>query len=175
MPSTVPVLLITGPVGVGKTRTASAASGLLTERGMRHACVDLPQISKAFPARDDDPWNEELAHRNLACMWVNFRAIGAERLIITRVLETRSLLRRITEAVPRADVVVVRLRAPLDVVEARIRERNRSHPEWFLDAAAYLVPTMDEQRVEDHLIDNDALSIDATAREVLRVTGWIAG
>jgi adenylylsulfate kinase len=69
-PSTVPVLLITGPVGVGKTRTASAASELLNERGIPHACVDLPQISKAFPARDDDPWNEELAHRNLACMWV---------------------------------------------------------------------------------------------------------
>jgi hypothetical protein len=95
------------------------------------------------------------------------------RLIISRVLEARSLIRHITDAVPGADVVVVRLRAPFDVVEARIRDRNRSHPEWFLDAAAYLVPTMDEQRVEDHLIDNGALSIDATAREVLRATGWI--
>ena len=127
-PTTVPVLLITGPVGVGKTRTASAASGLLTERGIRHACVDLPQISKAFPERDDDPWNEQLAHRNLACMWVNFRAVGAERLIISRVLEARSLISHITDAVPGTDVVVVRLRAPLDVVEARIRDRNRSHP-----------------------------------------------
>ncbi len=32
---------------------------------------------------------------------------------------------------------------------------------------------MEEQPVEDHLIDNAALSIDATAREVLRATGWI--
>ena len=167
-----PVLLITGPVGVGKTRTASAASRLLTERGIRHACVDLPQISKAFPERTDDPWNEQLAHRNLACMWVNFRAVGVERLIISRVLETRSLIRHITDAVPGADVVVVRLRAPLDVVEARIRDRNRSHPEWFLDTAAYLVPTMDEQRVEDQLVDYAALASDATARAVLRATGW---
>jgi hypothetical protein len=74
-------------------------------------------------------------HRNLACMWVSFRAVGAERLIITRDLEARSLIRRITDAVPGADVVVVRLRAPLDVVEAGIRERNRPHPEWFLDGA----------------------------------------
>jgi broad-specificity NMP kinase len=169
----VPVLLITGPVGVGKTRTASAASGLLAERGRRHACVDLPQISKAFPARDDDPWNEELAHRNLACMWTNFRAVGAERLIISRVLEARSLIRRISDAVPGADVVVVRLRAPLDVVEARIRDRNPSHPEWFLNAAAQLVPAMDEQRVEDHVIDNGALSIDETAYEVLRAARWL--
>jgi hypothetical protein len=107
-------------------------------------------------------------------MWVNFRAVGAERLIVSRVLEARSLIRRITNAVPGADVVVVRLRAPLDIVEARIRERNRSHAKWFLDTAAYLVPTMDKQGVEDHLVDNAALSIDAMAREVLLATGWIA-
>ncbi len=64
----------------------------------------------------------------LPCMWVNFRAVGAERLIISRVLEARSLISHITDAVPGTDVVVVRLRAPLDVVEARIRDRNRSHP-----------------------------------------------
>ena len=32
-----------------------------------------------------------------------------------------------------------------------------------------------EQAVEDYLIDNSALSIDQTAREVLRVTGWLDG
>ena len=167
------MLLITGPVGVGKTRTASAASGLLTERGIPHACVDLPQICQAFPERDNDPWNERLAHRNLACMWTNFSAAGAERLIVSRVLEARSLVHRIADAVPGADVVVVRLRAPLDVVEARIRSRDRAHPEWFLGAAADLVPSMDAQRVEDHVVDNATLSIEATAREVLRVTGWL--
>jgi predicted kinase len=106
-------------------------------------------------------------------MWTNFRAVGAERLIISRVLEARSLIRRITDAVPGAEVVVVRLRAPLDVVESRIRDRNLSHPEWFLNAAAQLVPAMDEQRVEDHLIDNAELSIDETAYEVLRAARWL--
>jgi chloramphenicol 3-O-phosphotransferase len=169
----VPVLLITGAVGVGKTTTASAVSGLLAENGILHACVDLPQISKAFPERPDDPWNEKLAHRNLACLWLNFRAVGVERLIVTRVLESRSLIRRVTDAVPGAEVVVVRLRAPLGVVQARIRDRDRDHPEWFLDAAEHLVPAMDAQAVEDHLVDNSGLSIDETAREVLRVTGWL--
>ena len=170
----VPVLLITGPVGVGKTQTASAASGLLAERGILHACVDLPQISRAFPEREDDPWNERLAHRNLACMWSNFRAVGTERLIISRVLEARSLVHRIADAVPGADVVVIRLRAPLAVIQARIRSRDGAHPEWFLGAAAELVPAMDAQRVEDHLVDNATRSIEATAREVLRVAGWLA-
>jgi chloramphenicol 3-O-phosphotransferase len=129
----------------------------------------------AFPEREDDPWNERLAHQNLACMWRNFRAVGTERLIVTRVLEARSLLTRIADAVPGAEVVVVRLRAPLDVIEARIRGRDHAHPGWFLAAAAALVPAMDDQRVEDHLVDNAALSIEATAHAVLGVTGWLAG
>jgi adenylylsulfate kinase len=169
----VPVLLITGPVGVGKTETAVAASSLLSERGILHACVDLPQISRAFPERADDAWNEQLAHSNLACMWTNFRAIGAERLIVTRVLETRSLLERIAEAVPGADIVVVRLRASLEVIEERIQRRDRERPEWFLRAAASLVPAVEEQRVEDHVVDNAELSIIETARAVLEKAGWL--
>jgi tRNA uridine 5-carbamoylmethylation protein Kti12 len=171
----VPVLVITGPVGVGKTSTASAASWLLSQQGILHACVDLPQISKAFPERRDDRWNEALAHRNLACMWRNFRAIGAQRLILTRVLETRSLIQRIVNAVPGAQVVVVRLRAPLDVVHERIRARERHHPDWFLAAAEHLVTAMDEQPVEDYLVDNSSLSVDETAREVLSAVGWLTG
>ena len=172
MSSPVPVLLITGPVGVGKTSTAGAVSSLLSQQGILHAWVDLPQISQALPERDADPWNEQLAHRNLACMWQNFRAVGVERLIVTRVLESRSLVHRIEEAVPAAQVVVVRLRAPLEIIQARLRARDRE-PEWFLDAAEHLVPAMDEQPVEDYLIDNSSSSIDQTAREVLSAVAWL--
>ena len=167
------MLLITGPVGVGKTSTAAAASGLLAERGILHAWVDLPQVGQAFPERDDDPWNEELAHRNLAAMWQNFHAVGAERLIVTRVLEARSLVRRIERAVPGAQVVVVRLRAPLDVIRSRIRARDHE-PEWFLAAAERLAPAMDEDPVEDHLVDNSSSSIVETAGAVLAAVGWLA-
>lgn len=107
-------------------------------------------------------------------MWQNFRAVGVERLIVTRVLETRTLIRRIEEAVPGAEVVVVRLRAPLEVVQARIRARDRDHPEWSLATTESLVPAMDAQQVEDFVIDNSSSSIDETAREVLSVVGWLA-
>jgi adenylylsulfate kinase len=167
----VPVLLITGPVGVGKTTIADAVSYLLAQRGIRHACVDLPQIGKAFPVSDGDPWNEELTHRNLASMWQNFRAAGAERLIVSRVLEASSGLRRITEAVPGAEITVVRLRAPLTVVHRRIRARN-PQPEWFLNAATELTNTMELHALEDVVVDNAAMSIGETAKMVLDLTGW---
>jgi hypothetical protein len=67
---------------------------------------------------------------------------------------------------------VVRLRAPLDVIHSRIRDRNRADPEWYLTAASELSRSLDEQPIEDHLIENGALSIIETARELLRVTRW---
>ena len=165
------MLLITGPVGVGKTTTADAVSYLLAERGIRHACVDLPQIGKAFPVPESDPWNEELSHRNLASMWQNFQAVGAERLIVSRVLESSSGLRRISEAVPGAEITVVRLRAPLSVVHRRIRARN-AQPEWFLNAATELSQTMELHALEDFVVDNEAMSADETAKVVLDLIGW---
>jgi ATP-dependent Clp protease ATP-binding subunit ClpA len=65
-------------------------------------------------------------------MWANFRQAGSDRLIFARVLETRSLLRRVTKAVPGAQITVVRLRAPLAVLHERIRSREASDPDWFL-------------------------------------------
>jgi hypothetical protein len=45
--------------------------------------------------------------------WDNFRQAGADRLILVRVLETRSLLRQVAKAMPGADITVIRLRVPL--------------------------------------------------------------
>jgi hypothetical protein len=172
----VPVLLITGVVGVGKTAVTGEASWLLCQAGIPHAMVDLAVIGGCWPAPPDDQWNEELIHRNLACMWANFQRAGASRLLVCRVLEARSLLTRITEAVPGAVITVVRLRAPLEAVRERIRAREAGRdPQWYLDAAGYLTGRLEEARVEDHVVDNDDRPVNETAAEVLRVAGWLPG
>jgi hypothetical protein len=174
MTSPVPVLLITGPVGVGKTAVTGEAAGLLREADIPHAMADLAVIGACWPPPDDDPWNEVLIHRNLACMWANFRQAGASQLLLCRVLEARSLLRRVAEAVPGADITVVRLRAPRDLVRARIlaREAGRD-PQWYLDTAAYLFDRMEYAGVEDHVVDNDDRPVAQVAAEVLHVAGWL--
>jgi DNA polymerase III delta prime subunit len=101
MPVSVPVLLITGPVGVGKTTVAAEAARLLREADIAHALVDLAWIEQCWPVSADDSWNERLTHRNLPCMWANFQQAGAARLIVVRVLETRSLLQRVAEVLGR--------------------------------------------------------------------------
>lgn len=170
----VPVLLVSGPVGVGKTTVAQEASWLLGKAQVPHALVDLAWLGVCWPPPHDDPWNERLAHRNLACMWSNFRAAGAERLLVCRVLEARSLLRRIVEAVPGADITVIGLRAPLDVLHARIRAREAGrNAGWYLDAATYLAQKLERSPVEDYCIDTVERVARDVAREALRLAGWL--
>jgi hypothetical protein len=169
----VPVLVITGPVGVGKSTIAAEAAWLLRQADIPHALVDLDRIEVSWPVPADDPENERVSHRNLACMWANFRQAGADRLIFARVLETRSLLRRVTGAVPGAQITVVRLRAPLTVLHERIRSREASDPDWFLDAATHTAEVFARAQVEDHVVDNDDRPPAVVAAEVLHRVGWL--
>src|SRR5215469_11678404 len=162
----VPVLVITGPVGVGKSTIAAEAAWLLRRADVPHALVDLDRLEQCWPVPADDPWNERASQRNLACMWANFRQAGADRLIFARVLESRSLLRRVTEAVPGAQITVVRLRAPLAVLQERIRCREAGDPDWFLGAAAHTAEVFEQAQVEDHLVDNENRPATAVAGEV---------
>ena len=50
MTAPVPVLLITGPVGVGKSTIAAQAAWLLREADVPHALVDLDQIEQCWPS-----------------------------------------------------------------------------------------------------------------------------
>src|SRR6516164_8100052 len=122
----VPVLVITGPVGVGKSTIAAEAAWLLRQADVPHALIDLDRIEQCWPVPADDPWNERVSHRNLACMWANFRQAGADRLIFARVRGTRSLLRRAPAAVRGPQITVVGLRAPRAVLQERTRSREAS-------------------------------------------------
>ena len=136
--------------------------------------ADLAVIGACWPPPIDDRWNEQLIHANLACMWGNFSRADAKRLLLCRVLEARSLLRRVTKAVPGGDITVVRLRAPRELVRARIvaREAGRD-PQWYLDTATYLFDRLEYAGVEDHVDDNDDRPAAQVAADVLHAPGWL--
>jgi chloramphenicol 3-O-phosphotransferase len=166
------VLLFTGPTGVGKSAVLSAASSLLSVAGVPHASVTLSDVGRLYPTPADDEWNERIAHRNLQSLWRNYAAEGAERLLLERVLETRSLLSRIVAAVPGADIKVVRLRAPLPLLRERIAARQAEDPAWYLGAAEYLHSVFDTAGVEDFVVDNVDRPVRDVAADVLRLAGW---
>jgi hypothetical protein len=96
----VAVLLVTGPVGVGKSAVLHEADALLVKAGVRHATVELEEIARFWPRAADNQDSQPLVYRNLASQWSNFAARGAERLLLAGLVEQRSDLHRISEAIP---------------------------------------------------------------------------
>ena len=173
-PTNVPVLLISGAVGAGKTTIANEIGALLRDGELPHAVVDLAVIGRCWPPPADDPWNEHLIHRNLAAMWQHFRESGARRLVLCRVLEDRALLRHVQAAVPGADITVVHLHVPITALHARLRQREAGQdPTWYLDTATYLTGSMQPDRLADHVIDNDARPPRSVATDILHRIGWL--
>jgi hypothetical protein len=170
----VSILVLTGPVGVGKTAVLYEVDRLLIEAGVAHASVELEELARCWAQsnKTDLTNRAALVYGNLAAVWANYAAHGARRLVIGMLLEDRATLAHVSQAIPDAQLTVVRLYAPLAVIEERLRRREPD-PDPELDAARYLVPRMDEQKVEDHLVDNGGRPLPEVAREILRLVGWL--
>ena len=103
----------------------------------------------------------------------NFAAAGAERLLLERVLEARSLLERVAAAVPGVEITVVRLWAPLSLLHERIHERDAGDSSWYLGAAVYLDGVFETAGVEDFAVDNVDRQPAEVAAEVLGRAAWL--
>lgn len=171
----VPTILVTGPVGVGKSTVAEAMGYLLLDEKIAHGNVDLDQLTACYPRpADDDVWGSNLGLANLAALWRNYERAGARRLIINRVIEARSELDGYRRAVPGADILIARLRATPKTLRARVRQRARGmSTEWQLARAVELAAQMDKDPFEDLLIETDGRDVSTIAREVLRRAGWL--
>ena len=172
MRDTIPVLVITGTMGSGKTTMLGEANDLLTARGIAHAAIDLDML-RIGHARDA-AWTD-LAYRNLASVWRNFRDAGAARLLLAEALETRGELDRIREAVPGAEVVVCRLTARLDTMQRRVAHREPGLlREKYIARVAVLEELIDAAAVEDFcLITDGERTVTEVALEMLSRAQWL--
>ena len=166
------VLLVTGPVGVGKTAVLHEADSLLIEAGACHATVELEEIARCWPKAIESS-RASFVYQNLAALWSNFAAVGASRLLLSGLVERRSEVERVLTAVPGADVTVVRLHAPLPVLEQRIRLREPASPDGELDGARWWSRHFEGEQPEDYLVATDQRPVREIAREVLRLAGWL--
>jgi hypothetical protein len=171
---TLPVLTITGPCGVGKTTTAAALSDLLDERGLSHALIDLDWLRWCHPSPPDDPFHEALGLRNLAALWSEYRAAGAERLILVDIVETRETVSRYRAALPNAEIQVVRLGASMATIHRRLEGReNGSSLEWHQNRAVELAEMWERSPSEDYIHDTEGMTPLEVALAILRRAGWI--
>ena len=170
----VPVLVITGPVGVGKTTIAGDISALLAHAAIPHACVDVDALRDVWPAPPGDRFNIALGLKNLAAIWRNFQAVGTERVVLADVVERRGDLEGFREAIPGAEVTLIRLRASVATLQARVGQREAGAGRaWHLRRAKELAEQMDRDALEDILIETDGRAPGAIAREILAHSGWL--
>ena len=141
----VQVCAISGPVGVGKTTVMAAVGDLLRQAGVAHALVDRDALTEIWPRSPGDPFAAALGLANLGQLWRHARAAGGRCLVVAGVLETQSDVDALSLAIPDARVQVVRLRAPLDVLRARIAQREQGDGlSWHLARAAELARILEE-------------------------------
>ncbi len=168
----VPVLALSGSVGVGKTSVLAEMHDVLIGLEMPHACIERDALAYSWPTRGY--YNQDVSLLNIASVWSNFSAGGAERLVIAGVIERAADLDGYRRAVPGAEIVVCRLVAPVATRIARLKGREHGAGlAWHLDRTVELDHILDAARLDDFVVGDDARPLRDVALEVLTRAGWL--
>lgn len=166
---------ITGTIGAGKTTLAEAVSEELHERGIRHALLDLDWLGQVYPTPDGhDPFGYELALQNLKEVLPNFRAVGADKVVIAGTLLNQDQRERLRDGLGDVPMSVVLVKAPREVLEARIRTRNSGRlQEDFLARTNEVARAIEAAGIHDFEVQGDGGVPRELAEQVLGKLGWI--
>lgn len=164
------LVVVGGRSGVGKSSVAHALHALLRDDDVRHAVVDGDYLDLAWPL----PWEHDLAMRNLAAVWANYRALGYRRLVY---VNTVSVLQGDAIAAAMGDgptVTAVLLTAADATVDARLarREQGAGLDEHRARSAAAAGRLDAEASPGVHRVPTDGVPVDALAATVRRLAGW---
>jgi hypothetical protein len=168
--SSVPLLWLLGPSGVGKTTVGREICTRLGDSGLRCALIDTDMIGLCLPPNDDDPEHHHLKARNLGALWPVFQEAGAQCLVLTGGIEESDQVARYVERLPGADVTVCQLTLSEAEHRARIAERNGRSVAWADD----LIAEGDELNGVDFAdvrVDTGGLSVGESATQILLMSG----
>jgi len=165
-------VVLTGPVGVGKTTTAWAVGDALAAAGVSHAVIDMDALRWCRVSHPADRFNTALGLRNLAAVAANYRAAGVRRFVLADVVETAAMRQAYAAALAAPRVVIARLEAPLSLLVQRLRGRERGDSlEWHVRRAAELAGQLARDQVQDLVLDADAAP-EALAAALIATLGW---
>jgi adenylylsulfate kinase-like enzyme len=175
MQTSVPVVVVTGTIGVGKTAIAMTMSEILHERGIRHGLLEVDWLGEVYPAPyPDDPYSTRFAMKNLAAIWPNFLEVGITRAIVAMTLENHQELGDLVTALGSPEVTVVRLEASPETCAERIRRRELGNLlDLFLEKSTPLAAQMECFKIGDLVVDNENRTPQAVADEILRSIRWL--
>jgi predicted kinase len=166
------LLVITGSMGSGKSTVMAEASDILAARGVFHAAIDLDALGVGHFCSHAD--SRGLVDHNLRCVWDNFAARGATRLLLAAAVENREDLEGCRAAVRSGKTVVCRLTAAVKTMQQRIRAREIGVlQQKFVDRVAVLDKILDGARLEDFSVVNENRLVTEVAQEMLLRAGWM--
>jgi len=167
-----PVLVISGSVGVGKTSVLIEIHDILSGANVPHGCIERDAIGYSWPVHGR--FNEEMIERNLACVVKNFLAADAAYLLIAGVIENDSDLSVFRRCIPDAEIQICRLTASVKVRSDRLRSREKGAGlKWHLDRTVDLDTIQDAAGIESFCVDNGQRPLRDAALEVLDSAGWL--
>ncbi|MEV5962019.1 hypothetical protein AB0L70_09665 [Kribbella sp. NPDC051952] len=167
------VLIISGPVGVGKTSVAHEMFDQLSERDIPHAVIDIDALGISWPFGNGDPFNNQMAMRNLAAIWSNFAAAGATHAVLPRVIETEADLTPYRQAIPNATFQICRLTATPSTLRHRVTQREHGTSQEPLIARALHLAKSLEHSPTTFTVDTTNRPLPAIAQEALTKAGWL--
>lgn len=185
------ILWLSGPAAVGKSSIGWQVYQQVRRRGVTAAFVDLDQIGFHRPAPTADSGTHRLKAANLAAVWHEFQASGAECLIVVGPIERPEDVTVYTTALPASRITLCRLHASRQVLAERVALRGQGlTPTWGLagdeligqpptrlrdiaDRAARIIEALDG--VGDLRVDTDNRPPEEIAADILRRTAWPPG
>lgn len=168
----IPVLMLSGTVGVGKSTVLVDIHEILTSARVPHACIDRDALAYSWPVYG--AFNQTTAIENIATVWQNFRRVGAERLVIAGVVETPADVDAYRRAIPGARITICQLRAPEVERHARLAAREvDASLAWHLRRTVELQQILDSAPVHEFSVENHARSSRDAACEVLSRVNWL--
>lgn len=164
------LILISGPVGVGKTSVAQELSARLASNAIAHTFIDLDALTYTYPRPREDPFGQDLALKNLRAVWANAQDYGPRLLLIARVIETKAGALKIAETVEAGKCTIVQLSARDATLLKRVRQREiGSGRAWHEARALELSRILSEPRFADYVLNTDERSPAEIAEQLLQV------
>lgn len=172
----IPAIIVTGPVGAGKTTVARLVQEELAGRGLPSAFIDQDALRMVLPTPPGDRFGSRLGQRNLAAIWPNLVDAGVRCVVIADVVEDAADAATYAHLMPGVAITIVRLDVPMDLIHERLRFRERTADDlaWSVARAPELQGIMERAGIGDLVIDVGARTPEKIAAEIIERTGVLA-
>lgn len=168
-------IVITGPVGSGKTTVMATLTEIMEEQNTSCAGIDMDHFRWFFPKQPGDPFGGDVGRKNLAFLAANYRSVGIPVLAIADLVEKEEDRQKLAEALPDFEVTLIRLSVPMHLIEKRLREReSMDRLPWYLERAPELEHIMAARDVGDIVIDVGERTPREVAAEIARRLGMLS-